>query len=83
MLSNLTPLSDWHVVTNRKQWQDDIDNSRKNTRYVRYYYSVGDIVYVEKICIYRKLDYKNNVTYRITEVFKNGTVQVQRGAIND
>ena len=83
MLSNLTPLSDWRVVTNRKQWQDDIDNYRKNTIHVRYYYSIGDIFYVEKICIYRKLDYKNNVTYRITEVFKNGAVQVQRGAIND
>ena len=38
---------------------------------------------MEKTAIYRKLDYKNHRLYIITEVFKNGIVQVQRGAINE
>ena len=40
-------------------------------------YTIGDIVYVEMNGIYRKLDYKKQGTYVITEVFKNGTVRVQ------
>ena len=37
------------------------------------------LVYVEITGIYRKLDYRKQGTYRITEFFTNGTVRVQRG----
>ena len=30
-----------------------------------------------------KLDYKKQVSYRITEVFKNGTVQIQQGQVDE
>ena len=46
-------------------------------------YAIGNIVYVEMTGIYCKLDYKKQGPYIITEVFTNGTVQVQWGKVNE
>ena len=61
----------------------DIYNVLENARRVTYDYAVGDLVYVEMTGIYRKLDYKKQGTYRIKEVFTNGTVEVQQGQVNE
>ena len=83
MLFNLTSLIDWRVVTAKKQRKVDIDNVCKNSRRVRHAYKIYNLVYVEKIGIYHKIDYKNQGPYIITELFKNGIVWFQRGAINE
>ena len=36
----------------------DIDNVQENSRWVRYEYAIGNLVYVEMTDIYRKLGYK-------------------------
>ena len=77
MLFNLTLVVDWRVSTAANKLQVDIDNFRENTKRVKHDYAIGDQVYVEMTGIYHKLDYKKQGTYRITEVFTNGTVQVQ------
>ena len=41
-------------------------------------YAIGDWFYVKMTGIYLKLDYKKQILYIITEVFTNGTFQVQR-----
>ena len=48
MLSNLTSLVNWHVVTDRKQSKVDIDHSCKHDRQFRNEYDVIDIVDVDK-----------------------------------
>ena len=83
MLFNLGSLFDWRVVTATKKRQVDIDHVRGNAKQVTHDYAIGDQVYVEMTGIYRKLDYQKQVSYRITEVFTNGTVQVQRGKVNE
>ena len=65
------------------QSQVDIDNVRENGKQVTHDYAIGNQFYVEMTGIYRKLDYKKQVTYRITEVFTNGTVRVQHGQVNE
>ena len=82
MLFNLASVVDWRVVTTAKQRQVDIDNVRENAKRVTHDYAIGDQVYVEMTGIYRKLYYRKQGPYRITEVFTNGTVQVQRGQVN-
>ena len=82
MLLNLTSIIDWRVVTDIKQGQVGIDNVCKHDRWVRNDQAIGDLVYVENVGIYLKLYYKKQGPYIITEVFTNGTVWVQRGAIN-
>ena len=58
ILFNLTSIFYWRVLAAKKQWQVDIDNVRENTSQVRHDYEIGNIVYVEKTGIYRKLDDK-------------------------
>ena len=57
-----------------KQQQIDIDNLRGKARRVTHDYEISDQVYAEMTGIYRKLDYKKQGMYRITEVFTKCTV---------
>ena len=83
MLLNFTSIADWNIVTYRKQRQLVIDNVYEKSRRVRHDYAKGNLVCVENTVIYQKLYYNKQGLYIITEVFKNGTVQFQRGAINE
>ena len=74
MLFNLASAVYWRVVTASNQRQVDMDNDRENSSRVTHYCAMGDQVYVEITGIYRKLDYKKQGPYIITEVFTNGTV---------
>ena len=55
MLFNITSLIYWRVVTARNQKQFDIDISCENSRRVRHYYAVGNLMYVEKTDIYQNI----------------------------
>ena len=57
-----------------KQQQIDIYNLRGKARRVTHDYKISDQVYAEMTGIYRKLDYKKQGMYRITEVFTKCTV---------
>ena len=83
ILFNLVSVVDWRVITSVKQWQVEIYNVRENAKQVTHDYAIGDTVYVEMTGIYRKLDYRKQGPYRITEVFTNGTVWFQRGNFNE
>ena len=82
MLFNLVSVVDWRVATAGKQRQLDTDNVRGNAKRVIHDYAICNQVYVETTGIYRKLDYKKHGPYRITKVFTNGKVIVQRGQVN-
>ena len=82
MLFKLASVFDWRVVTAEKQRQVDIDNGRENAKRVTHDYAIGNRVYVEMTGIYRKLYYRKQGPYIITEVFTNGTVLVQHGQVN-
>ena len=83
MLFNLASFVDWRVVTATKKRQEDIDNVQEKARRVTQEYAICDRVYVEMNGIYHKLGYKKKGPYIITEVFTNGTVQVQRVQVNE
>ena len=77
VLFNLASAVECRVVTASKQRQVDIDNVRENAKRVTHDCAIGNQVYVEMTGIYRKIDYRKQGPYIITEVFKNGTVRVQ------
>ena len=82
ILFNLSPVVEWRVATDVKLRQVDIDNVRENDKRFTHDYAIGDQFYVEMKVIYRKLYYKKQGLYIITELFTNGTVRVQRGQVN-
>ena len=75
--------ANWREITHRKQHQVDKDNRRENTKRVPRDYVIGDRVYVIRDGIYRKLEGPHQGPYVITQVYANGTVRIQRGAINE
>ena len=81
MLFNLASVSYSRLATAAKQCQVDIDNVRENAKRVTHEYAIGNRVYVEMTGIYRRLDYKTQGQYIITDVFTNSTVQVQQGQL--
>ena len=83
MLFILASVVDWRVVTAVNQRQLDIGNVRENARKVTHDYKIGDKLYVKMSGIYRKIDYKKQGPYIITEVFPNVTVRVQQGQVNE
>ena len=83
MIFNLSTVVDWKTITKTKQTQVDRDNLRENARQVTHDYAVGDSVYIKIDGIKRKLDNKKKGPYRITQIYTNGTVRVQRGTVNE
>ena len=83
MLLNPASVVDCQVVTVDKHQQVSIDNFRENSRQVTHDYTISDQFYVEMTGIYRKLDYKKQGPYIVTDLFPNGTVQLQHGQVNE
>ena len=83
ILFKLSSVFNWRVSTAAKQRKVDIINVRENAKRVTHECAIGNQVYVEMTGIYRKLDYRKQGPYIITEVFKNGTFRVQLGQVNE
>ena len=83
MMFNLATLVNWKELSLRKQTLVDKANLRENKSRVDYDYKVGDLVYVTKDGIMRKLEVPKLGPFAITDIFTNGTVRIQRGAVNE
>ena len=83
MMFNLTTLVNWKELSIRKQALVDKANLRENKSRVDYDYKTGDLVYITKDGIMRKLDVPKLGPFPITDIFTNGTVRIQRGAVNE
>ena len=77
ILFKLSSVFNWRVSTAAKQRKVDIINVRENAKRVTHDCAIDNQVYVDMTGIYRKIDYRKQGPYIITEVFKNGTVRVQ------
>jgi hypothetical protein len=67
----------------KKQKRINYDNARENSKRVAHDYKVGDYAYILRDGNYRKLEGDKQGPYRITEVFTNGTVRIQKGIVNE
>ena len=83
MLLNLKFVADWETIKLRKQKDVDKNNSRKNSLRIHYDYQVGDKVLITSNDIHRKLNCPTKCPYPIVQVYSNGTVRVQNGAVTE
>ena len=83
MIFNMKSIINWKEVSIRKQKRVDQDNQRENKKRVDHDYQVDEEVYIIKDGIYRKLDGPKIGPFRITNLFTNGTVRIQRGIVNE
>ena len=80
---NISTIANWKELSIRKQSLVHKNTLRENQKRIDYDYQVDDLVYVTKDGIFRKLDSPKQGPYVITDVFANGTVCIQRGAVNE
>ena len=83
MLYDIPFLANWSEIGKRRQNQVDNANIRENSKRLDFDYKRGQKVLVVKGGILRKAEDPNEGPYKITEVFTNGTVRIQRGTINE
>jgi hypothetical protein len=83
MLLDLKYEPNYQQVWADKQRRINYDNIRENSKRTQYDYKVGGYAYVLRDGNYRKLEGDKQGPYRITEVFTNGTVRIQKGIVNE
>ena len=76
-------MANWHNIAQKRQQQINQDNARENSKRIQHDYAVGDNVYIIKDGIYRKLEDPHMGPFPITQIYANGTVRIQRGAVNE
>ena len=83
MLFNLNTTIDWKLISAKKQKQVDYDNLRENRKRIDYDYSIGEKVYINRKGVFRKFDDPKYGPFRITDIYTNGTVRIQKGSVNE
>ena len=86
MLFDIPYLCDWSEIGRRRQQLVDRSNRRENKKRVPFDYEVGQKAMIIKATDGSHLPKPEDVhegPYEITQVFTNGTVRLQRGAINE
>ena len=83
MMFNIKSIIDWKALSIRKQKAVDTANVRENARRVNHDYQIGDQVYIIADGVQRKMDSPKDGPYKITDIYTNGTVRIQRGPINE
>jgi len=83
MLLNVKFIADWEMIRLRKQEDVDKNNARENSLRVDHDYHIGDKVLVTDQDIHRKLNCPTKGPYNIIQIYTNGTVRVQRGAVTE
>jgi hypothetical protein len=83
MIHNIAFRANWDKIQKRKQKQDIINKSNqkenKNKSQITYEYKVGDQELLETPGILRKLSTPRTGPYPVTNVYKNGTIRIQKG----
>jgi hypothetical protein len=83
MMFNIKSIVDWKALSIRKQKAVDAANVRENARRINHDYQIDDQVYIIADGVKRKMDSPKDGPYKITDIFTNGTVRIQRGPINE
>ena len=83
MLLNVKFIADWEMIRLRKQEDVDKNNARENSLRVDHDYHIGDKVLVTDRDIHCKLNCPTKGPYNIIQIYTNGTVRVQRGAVTE
>jgi transposase InsO family protein len=83
MIHNIAFKANWDRIQKRKQDIINKSNNKENKSRIPYQYKVGDQVLLETPGILRKLSTPRTGPYPITQVYNNGTVQIQKGIVSE
>ena len=80
---NIAHTANWTIIKDRKQKQILKNNMRENAKRTDHQYKIGDLVLLKNdfTAKYAKKAYSG--PFEITQVNNNGTVNLQKGIVND
>jgi hypothetical protein len=78
MIHNIAFIANWDQIQKRKQDIVNNSNQKENKSQIPYEYKVGNQVLLETPGILRKLSTPCTGPYPVTNVYKNGTVRIQK-----
>jgi hypothetical protein len=82
LLIALKHLTNWEHIRQRKQARIDESNKQENAKRKDHQYNIGDeILFRRKKKSKHELEYEG--PYPLTAINANGTVQFQKGVVND
>ena len=67
----------------KKQKQIDEDTKKHNKHRIAHDYEVGDKVLIKPDGVQRKYEWEYEGPYSITQIYTNGTVQIQQNAFTE
>ena len=73
--------ADWVLIEKQKQLSINKSNKRENSKRIAHAYQVGDKVLLQNTGILRKLATPYSGPYEVQEVFTNGTMVINKGAV--
>ena len=82
MMFNIKHMANWEFIRARKQALINKNNERENSKRVPHNYKEGDLVLL-KIGSENKYETPFSGPHQITSVNDNGTVRLQKGAVED
>ena len=83
MMFNISSLINWKKLSLRKQRLVDKANLREKNKRIDFDYEIGQKVYITTDGVQRKLNRPKTGPFPITEVYTNGTVRIQRDAVDE
>jgi hypothetical protein len=83
MILNIVFKANWNGIQKRKQDFIDQSNNKENKSRIPYEYKVGDQVLLETPGILRKLSTPCTGPYPVTNIYKNGKIQIQKGIVSE
>ena len=82
LIFNTKFIADWKEIRQRKQRTIQYNNKRENNKRIQHKYNVGDKVLMRNK-LARKLELPYKGPFTVTDVFRNGTLRVQIGPVED
>ena len=81
MILPIVVQANWHRIKQKRQEEIDRNNVRENRDRIPHDYKIGEKVLLRKEGILRKLSAPREGPYKVTNVYNNGTVSLQKGAV--
>ena len=75
--------ADWSRLQQRRQQIINQNNKKENSRRIPHEYQIGDKVLLDKPGIINKMSAPRTGPHTVITTYTNGTVRIQRGAINE
>jgi len=81
MIFDLSFRINWNELRKRKRDSTIENNRRENAKRIKHIYDEGDMVMLTRKGIQGNFMQPRDGPYQVTQVYTNGTIQIQRGPI--